>query len=88
MDGERISESLSALQENAGISLLVKDRSENRLQGWENYLLLHHFDPKVPLDKLRIPNVLFRYINWYMYCLDFRYLWNGRYYNDEGTAKS
>jgi len=25
-------------------------------QGWHNYLLLHHFDPKQTLDKLRAPN--------------------------------
>ena len=24
-------------------------------RGWDNYLLLHHFDPKVELDHLRTP---------------------------------
>jgi hypothetical protein len=27
-------------------------------QGWHNYLLLHHFDPKQTLDKLKVPDTL------------------------------
>lgn len=26
-------------------------------RGWDNYLLLHHFNPKVPLEELRIRSV-------------------------------